>query len=322
MRWSWLLAFVGLVGCSSGPDVAVAQDEREKASGGEIVTADIERFWEAYDVAARATTYEDTLRAFFERYYLPGSPGLHDFVRSRIGSVIQLVDEIERRPRYYASIRESTLRVREFVQQIREVLERFAELYPEMEAPDIYFLVGRLTSGGTTSEDRILIGTEMYGRTDETPEEELSPWLRDVLAPIDRLPAIVAHELIHTQQRYPQGAANTLLARAIVEGSCDFLGQMISGLSINEKTYEWADSREAELWADFREVMGGRDNAGWLYTSRSEDEPNDLGYWMGYQITQAYYERAEDKRQAIRDILHIEDFEAFLEASGYAEKFE
>jgi hypothetical protein len=38
---------------------------------------------------------------------------------------------------------------------------------------------------------------------------------------------------------------------------------------------------------------------------------------MGYRITQAYYDRAPDKRQAITDILSIRDFDAFLAASGY-----
>jgi hypothetical protein len=38
---------------------------------------------------------------------------------------------------------------------------------------------------------------------------------------------------------------------------------------------------------------------------------------MGYRITQAYFDRAPDKRPAITDILSIRDFDAFLTASGY-----
>ena len=47
------------------------------------------------------------------------------------------------------------------------------------------------------------------------------------------------------------------------------------------------------------------------------DRPGDLGYWMGYLIAKAYYERARDKAKAIREILTIRDFDRFLEASGY-----
>ena len=311
---------LALISGLPGPAGLLSQEGGRAEEPGRIVAGDIDRFWKAYDAAAVAPTYEDTLRAFFENYYVPGSPGLKDFIRTRIGSVIQLVDALHNYPNYYASIREQTLRVHEFVPEIRSVLTRFSELYPEMQAPDVYFLIGRLTSGGTTSASRILIGTEMYGRTEVTDESELSPWLRTVLAGIDNVPTIVAHELIHTQQRFPRNSTGTLLAKAIQEGSCDFLGELISGRNINDHVHAWADPREAQLWGDFQDVMLGSETTGWLYGNRAPEEPNDLGYWIGYMITAAYYARAVDKRQAIHDILHIQDFEAFLAASGFGER--
>lgn len=42
---------------------------------------------------------------------------------------------------------------------------------------------------------------------------------------------------------------------------------------------------------------------------------------MGYRIAQAYFERATDKRLAIRDILLMDDPQDFLERSGYAESW-
>ena len=58
-----------------------------------------------------------------------------------------------------------------------------------------------------------------------------------------------------------------------------------------------------------------------LQGHRPEGRPADLGYWMGYRIARGYYRRAADKAQAIRDMLRIRDFDAFLEASGVAEEF-
>ena len=52
------------------------------------------------------------------------------------------------------------------------------------------------------------------------------------------------------------------------------------------------------------------------------DRPPDLGYWMGYKIAEAYYQKAEDKTQAVADIIQMKDADAFLEASGYAKKFD
>lgn len=76
--------------------------------------------------------------------------------------------------------------------------------------------------------------------------------------------------------------------------------------------------------AEFRERMDGTDYAGWLYDAaegRTDGRPADLGYWMGYRIARGYYARATDRTAAIRDMLRIEDFDAFLHASGAAEEF-
>lgn len=43
----------------------------------------------------------------------------------------------------------------------------------------------------------------------------------------------------------------------------------------------------------------------------------DLGYWMGYKITEAYFDKAKDKKEAVSEILNITDFSAFLRESGY-----
>ncbi|TMI66321.1 MAG: hypothetical protein E6H07_10615 [Bacteroidetes bacterium] len=48
-----------------------------------------------------------------------------------------------------------------------------------------------------------------------------------------------------------------------------------------------------------------------------ESRPKDLGYWMGYKITKAYYTKATDKTKAIQEILNIKDFTSFLADSGY-----
>jgi uncharacterized protein YjaZ len=68
--------------------------------------------------------------------------------------------------------------------------------------------------------------------------------------------------------------------------------------------------------------MNGKDAKNWLYQGADvKDKPADLGYYMGYKIIESYYKNASDKKQAVRDILEIKDFNAFLKASRYEEKF-
>ena len=53
----------------------------------------------------------------------------------------------------------------------------------------------------------------------------------------------------------------------------------------------------------------------------AKERPADLGYYIGYKICEAYYQNAKDKKQAIKDILGIKDFNQFLKDSGYQGKF-
>jgi len=294
--------------------------QRPDPGAARIVTSDLDNFWRAHERLQASVSLEDSMRAVFEEYYLPGSPGLHDFIRSRIGSVLDLLDAMARHPRYYASIRAETQRAATLEPQIRGIFRRFEGLYPDAVFADVYLLIGRMSSGGTTSPDKILIGTEMYGRTSETPEDELGDWHRQVLRSADVIPAIVAHELIHVNQSYPDDA-DDVLAASIAEGAADFLGELISGGNINDHVHRWADPRERELWEEFQRDMGGRDYSRWFASDDPEARPKDLGYYMGYKIVEAYYDRSHDKTAAIKEILSTADFEAFLARSGYAEKF-
>jgi uncharacterized protein YjaZ len=59
---------------------------------------------------------------------------------------------------------------------------------------------------------------------------------------------------------------------------------------------------------------------GWTYGGAKDGRPDDLGYWMGYKITKAYYDKAEDKKKAVKEMLTIRNFERFVEKSGYFEE--
>jgi uncharacterized protein YjaZ len=183
--------------------------------------------------------------------------------------------------------------------------------------PDVYFVIGRMNSGGTTSSDKILIGAEMYSRTAASPDAELGSWHRAVLKGPEGIAAIVAHEMIHCNQAGESGS--TLLDAAIREGSADFLGELASGKNINSHLHEWAATRQAQVWQEFSAAMAGTDTSHWLYNGDkgTPDWPADLAYYVGYQISKAFYDKAADKRAAVRAILDVRDAAAFLRASGY-----
>jgi hypothetical protein len=52
-------------------------------------------------------------------------------------------------------------------------------------------------------------------------------------------------------------------------------------------------------------------------STATADRPGDLGYFIGYRIAQAYYNKQTDKAAAVRAIIEVFDADAFLAASGY-----
>src|SRR5205085_9302792 len=185
-----------------------------------FVTSDIGNFWRAYDLAAKETDKAKRIAIFQTEYLDKGSPGLKDFLRLRIKSAENLVNMIDRMPKYYASIRPQTFQVQRMEKRMRAAFEKFKSIYPAAVFPDVYFLIGVTNSGGTTGPSGLLIGTEMYGKTAKTPMDELNDWLRVVLSTVDNVPAIVAHESCHYNQHY-NSAPNQrhLLGKSLQEGA-------------------------------------------------------------------------------------------------------
>jgi len=312
-----VITVIILIGiCSIWAKAQGTQDMNRDPETVRFITSDIDNFWRAYDLAAKETERERKVAIFQTEYLDKGSVGLKDFLRLRIKSAEALVKTIESWPKFYASIRTPTQKVERMVGKMRASFREFKKVYPEAVFPDVYFLIGVGNSGGTTGATTLLVGTEMYGRTPKTPLDELSTWLKNVLGGTDKLPAIVAHESCHFNQslRLPR----TLLAKAVQEGSCDLISELIAGGIINTVQKTYGDSHEADLWREFQTDMNTDRIDKWMYNGATvKDKPADLGYYIGYRITSEYYRRAKGKKLAVREILNIQDLDKFFAKSRY-----
>jgi hypothetical protein len=258
-----------------------------------LVTSDVPRFWRALDMQP-----PEGLAAHLQQHYLEGgSVGLHDFIQGRILSAEDLALYIRSHRARYDSVRTRDLDMTRAEPGIRSAFRKLKALYPDAVFPSVYFVVGRFNSGGTASIHGLLIGVEMQRS-------------------VEQVPAIVAHELIHYQQHYEN---RTLLAHAFLEGSADFLGEMISGSQINNAAHQYGMAHEQQLWQEFQPHFEDRDYFPWMYGRPDDGRPADLGYFIGYRIAQAYYNRAPDKAKAIRDIISGGggDVRRLLVESGY-----
>jgi hypothetical protein len=102
----------------------------------------------------------------------------------------------------------------------------------------------------------------------------------------------------------------------------DMIGELISGRTANPLLFAWAKGKEKQIWARFTQDMYENRYDNWIANSKQATPDNlpDQGYWIGYQICRSYYEQSADKKQAIYDMLHIQDYKAFLLKSKWEEK--
>jgi hypothetical protein len=280
-----------------------------------FVTTDITHFWEAF--AARATL--GTATALDSLYFARATPGLRDFERLRLQDRAVFARTVDAAARYYASAQASTERIAAAEPDLRAMLRRFAELYPDAVFEDVYFVIGRLSSGGTTAPAGLLIGAEMYARTDDSLlARPLNDWHRAVIRPVDDIAAIVIHELMHEQQAQ---IGSSLLAQSLREGIADFVGELVSGKNINRTAVAYLDAHESALRAEFLAAADGTDLTRWLFNGTSStDRPADLGYAVGHHIARAHYERATDKTAALTRMLTLRgerEARRFLDESGW-----
>jgi len=311
------------LGCTDGKGPTAPTGTDNDPSAAQVITTDIGHFWAAYDAGGKAGS-----QAAFQSGYLDvASPGLRDFIGSRSVTASSLATMVTAYPAYFASIRQSNLALQTdgaTVSLIRANYATIKSLYPAAAFPPVTLLVGRFSTGGTTSANGMLIGTEFYSLAPNTPTNELKTFQRDNVQPVEYIPVIVAHEHAHILQLRASpfnGRSNkNLLEQALLEGGADFIGQQSSGANINQRVWPYAVPMEAALWTEFRAAMHGTDVSAWLYNqgSTTADRPGDLGYFIGYRIAEAYYAKMTDKRAALRDIIEVDDADLFLAKSGYA----
>jgi hypothetical protein len=318
-------ALFGMTGAapapSPSPAPAPAQMNGDPAKA-IIDTDDVARFWAAYD----ASTPADRKDVFQRRYLDVGSPGLHDFIPHRIQSAQHLADVVDAHPPYYAAVRASTLKVRDMEPAIRRSLVAMARLVDGAVFPPIYFVIGALNSGGTDSDDGLIIGMELEALPPDHPASACASLERtcSVAEPVEKVPFIVAHELTHYEQgvvrRGRQRATDTVLSQALDEGVADYVGSAVSGLPVVAPYMTYGKAHPAEIRTAFLSDRNSTELSEWFYAKPKlhPDWPNDMGYYVGYAIADAYVRSHRDRKAAIRTLIDAADPQAILDQSGYA----
>jgi hypothetical protein len=304
-----LLAYV----ITNVPVQASAQDVATDPDRARLEVGDIHRLAQLLR-SIGAGDVNDTSAVIDRDYLASASPGLRSYAENYNVTGASITSALIARPSHYADLDALGEAILAQEEELRSAFRRLAELFPDAVFPPIWFIVGDNGAAGLTRPEGVIIAAERFT---ERPED---------------IVPLVLHELAHFQQAFVQGVdayqriygpKQTLLGLALREGSAELIAYLTTGEHINPAAERYGLANESELWCTFREEMYNRDPGDWLFQRPSRAEwPPDLGYWIGYRIAQSYYDRSENKAHAILDILGLTDFDAFLQASGYARDVE
>jgi hypothetical protein len=283
-------------------------------SKAEIVTADVDHFWRAFDAAAKAPAAQRA-DIYRQEYFDTATQGLQDYARFRHVTAASLAAQVEQNRDEYARLRPYINQVTGQKPVIQSAFRRLKALYPDMKFPaHVYFIVGPQRGAGMNSPNGIILAADMFATPPGTPYSytRVSPAY---------VPFSAVHETIHFNQAYETTDKSTLLQQVINEGTADFITTLVLPQpDVRQMTDRWKYGcpREPALDERFLKDADRVETSPWMFDHNpATGWPPDMGYWLGYRIAQTYHASAADKTASLRALLEVTDFPALLAASHY-----
>ena len=291
-----------------------------------VISSDINNFWKAYD---KITSTQDSILQYKyldSLYFQKGTIGLAGIRTARNYTPENYINAINNYPKFWKSIRNNTLQVDKTKKSMENGINELREIYPELKPGKIYFTVGALRTGGTTIDDMVLIGSEVSLADSTTPTDEFPESLSHLKShfatnPNEHLVFLNVHEYVHTQQK-PR--VFNILSLALYEGVAEFVATKALKIASPNPQIEFGHKKTKRIREVFEREMFYPNN---LYKWLDGNSPNefgmrDLGYSVGYQICENYYNQAENKAEAIKTMIELDyeneaKVEDFLKKANY-----
>lgn len=306
--------------------LALANCNNRQQLNQNVVTTDITNFWDAYD---HITSTKDSILQYKyldSLFFQKGTVGLEGIRQARNYTPEDYINVINSYPKFWKSIREKTLQVSNVGAELELGIEKLKAIYPELKPAKIYFTIGAFRTGGTTIDSLVLIGSEISLADSSTETSEFPEnfsYLKSHFAtnPKKHLVFLNVHEYVHTQQN-PR--VFNILSLTLYEGVAEFVASKALDKASPNPQIAFGKENAKRIREVFETEMFYPNN---LYKWLDGNAPNefgmrDLGYYVGYQICENYYNQADDKSNAIKTMIELDytnesEVEEFIEKSNY-----
>lgn len=288
-----------------------------------IISDDIQNFWVAFDSVQSTDDTIKQLELFTSLFLDNASEGQQRMIEARNYTPEEYLKSIRSFPKFWASLRPNTEHMEGYYSELDAGVQQLHSIYPNLEPSTIYFTVGAHRSPGTGVDSYVLIGTEfalgdLNTNTTEMPDYRQAYYKID---PVKQLRFLTVHEYVHTQQNE---MVFDLLSLTLYEGIADFVASTATGETSPFKAFAYGPENDEAIKAKFEQDMFNPNTIfNWLWNSPdNEFGTSDLAYYVGHKVASIYYDKAEDKQEAIRKLIELDytntsEVEALVNSTGY-----
>lgn len=264
-----------------------------------IVVADINNFWRAFDLLQNQRTLADSLKIVKTIFVDKASEGLKQYMKAANCDEKEYLETIKRKKADYLAVRQNTEAIASKKQLIIQYLHKFKRLYPELKIPVICYTLGKFEVGGTQFGNTLYIGCEV-----------------DAINHVDVIPQSI-HELAHFQQKDQNPVTN--LDLAMIEGGAEFISYRVTGKRTIYPTWKYGIANENHLWKEFQPNLGSTINMKWFLDipDKARNRPGSLAYFIGFRICEAYLKSHKNEKLTLRKLIEMQNPKKIFLTSSY-----
>ena len=208
-------------------------------------------------------------------------------------------------PKFWQSLRPNFITISTQYASIEADIKKLQAAYPSLKPSTIYFTVGAFRTNGMTRDHQILIGSEFSLADKTTNVSEFPEWRQNFYhtqEPLKELGLLCTHEYIHTQQHE---LVENLLSMCLYEGVAEFISCHVTGKPSASPAIAYGKANGEVVVKKYMEDLFTMSNDyNWLWgENRNEFKVRDLGYYIGYEMCERYYNQAKDKQFAIKETI-------------------
>lgn len=277
---------------------------------------DIDNFWNSYKQYLQCQQ-DSCVQVVIKSEYLANSSKCYKELLSEKRFDQSVVYQFWKYPLFLASIKLWSQQLYTLKDSILYFCNKAQQLYKGKKLNDIYFMISSWNQGGTVVPSGLSIGIQYFCGYDSLNVSEIEKIRASNISARDKLIPVIIHEQIHQWRKYNN--TQYVYEACMREGNCDFVAYLVTGqyVAVN-KRWTYFESIRDSIKQVFKNEYAEKRNANdWVSIESKKFNFGAAGYYVGFKICEAFYNKAKNKKKAIRQIIEMNNPEYILNASNF-----